>query len=405
MLNSWVPVEPGSDFPIQNLPVGRMRPRQGADRLAVAIGGHALDVGALAASTSRDAAELLAAPVLNPFLAAGPQAWGSVRSWLTELLSRERWRAAVEPHLYPLAEVDLLLPFEVADYTDFYSSENHATNLGTILRPNEPPLMPNWKHLPVGYHGRSGTVAVSGTSFRRPCGQRPEPDGPPSFGPCRKLDIETEVGFVVGVPSELGTPVPVTSFADHVFGVVLVNDWSARDLQAWEYRPLGPFLAKSFLTSISPWVVPLAALQSARTAPPEGDVPRLAYLREDPAHPWGLDIDIQVSLNGHVVSKAPFATTYWTPAQQLAHMTVNGASIRTGDLYASGTVSGPGPGQYGSFMEMSWNGTRPLTLPDGTRRSFLEDGDVVTLTAGASGEDGVRIGFGSCEGQVLPALG
>ena len=405
MLKSWVPVEPGSDFPIQNLPVGRMRPRAGDDRLAVAIGGLAVDVGALAESTFRDAAELLAAPVLNPFLAAGPQVWGSVRGWLTELLSQERWRSAVEPHLFPLAEVDLLLPFEVADYVDFYSSENHATNLGTILRPSEPPLMPNWKHLPVGYHGRSGTVAVSGTSFRRPCGQRPEPGGSPSFGPCRKLDIEAEVGFVVGVPSELGQPVPVTGFADHVFGVVLVNDWSARDLQAWEYRPLGPFLAKSFLTSVSPWVVPLAALQSARTAPPEDDVPRMPYLQEDPAHPWGLDIDIEVRLNGHLVSEAPFATTYWTPAQQLAHMTVNGASIRTGDLYASGTVSGPHPGQYGSFMEMSWNGTRPLTLPDGTQRSFLEDGDVVTLTASAPGADGVRIGFGSCDGRVRPALG
>jgi fumarylacetoacetase len=405
MLKSWVPVEPGSDFPIQNLPVGRMRPRAGDDRLAVAIGGLAVDVGALAERTFRDAAELLAAPVLNPFLAAGPQVWGSVRGWLTELLSQERWRSAVEPHLFPLGEVDLLLPFEVADYVDFYSSENHATNLGTILRPSEPPLMPNWKHLPVGYHGRSGTVAVSGTSFRRPCGQRPEPDGSPSFGPCRKLDIEAEVGFVVGVPSELGQPVPVTGFADHVFGVVLVNDWSARDLQAWEYRPLGPFLAKSFLTSVSPWVVPLAALQSARTAPPEGGVPRMPYLQEDPAYPWGLDIDIEVRLNGHVVSEAPFATTYWTPAQQLAHMTVNGASIRTGDLYASGTVSGPHPGQYGSLMEMSWNGTRPLTLPDGTQRSFLEDGDVVTLTASAPGADGVRIGFGSCDGRVRPALG
>jgi fumarylacetoacetase len=404
MLKSWVPVEPGSDFPIQNLPFGRMRPRAGADRLGVAIGSHAIDVGALAANGSHEAVELLSAPLLNPFLAAGPQVWGSVRAWLTELLSQERWRSAVEPHLYPLAEVDLLLPFEVADYTDFYSSEHHATNLGTILRPTEPPLMPNWKHLPVGYHGRSGTVAVSRTAFRRPRGQRPEPDGPPSFGPCRKLDIETEVGFVVGVPSELGRPIPVTSFADHVFGVVLVNDWSARDLQAWEYRPLGPFLAKSFLTSISPWVVPLAALESARTAPPDADVPRLPYLQEDPAFPWGLDIDITVRLNAHPVSVAPFATTYWTPAQQLAHMTVNGAGVRTGDLYASGTVSGPGPGQYGSFMEMSWNGTRPLTLPDGTRRSFLEDGDVVTLTASATGQDGTRIGFGSCEGRVLPAL-
>jgi fumarylacetoacetase len=405
MRTSWIPAEPGSDFPIQNLPFGRMRPRDGAGRLAVAIGRHAIDVGALAARAGHDAAGLLAAPLLNPFLAAGPRVWASVRAWLTELLGSERWRALVEPHLYPLDEVELLLPFEVADFTDFYSSESHATNQGAILRPAEPPLTPNWKHLPVGYHGRSATVAVSGTDLRRPRGQRLEADGKPGFGPSGKLDIEAEVGFVVGVGSELGQPIGVGHFADHVFGVVLVNDWSARDLQAWEYRPLGPFLAKSFLTTVSPWVVPLAALESARTAPPQGDVPKLPYLREDPASPWGLDIDIEVSLNGHSVSTAPFATTYWTPAQQLAHLTVNGARVRTGDLYASGTVSGPAPGQFGSFMELSWNGTRPLALRDGTERSFLEDGDVVTLTASATGEDGAWIGFGRCEGRVLPALG
>jgi fumarylacetoacetase len=292
------------------------------------------------------------------------------------------------------------LPFEVADYVDFYSSRHHAENVGRMFRPDAEPLTPNWRHLPIGYHGRAGTVVVSGTPVRRPCGQFLVPgDDVPAFGPSRRLDFEAEVGFVVGVPTEAGTRVPVGDFADHVFGVCLVNDWSARDVQAWEYVPLGPFLGKSFLTSVSPWVVPLAALEAARTPPPARDpLPRL-YLRDD-EHPWGLDLTLEVRLNGEVVSRPPFAGQYWTAAQQLAHLTVNGASLRTGDLFASGTVSGPERDQRGSLLELSWNGQEPLTLADGSARTFLEDGDEVTISATAPGVGGSRICFGEVSGRV-----
>jgi fumarylacetoacetase len=258
--------------------------------------------------------------------------------------------------------------------------------------------------MPIGYHGRAGTVVVSGTPVVRPCGQRKRPaDAAPSFGPSIRLDIEAEVGFVVGTGSPLGTPVRPAAFRDHVFGLVLLNDWSARDIQAWEYVPLGPFLGKSFATSISPWVIPFDALVHARTAPPAQDPSPLPYLRQD--EPWGLDLDIDVEWNGDLVASLPFDQVYWTPAQQLAHMTVNGASLRTGDLFASGTVSGPGRRQRGSFLELSWDGTEPVTLSDGSTRSFLEDGDTVTIRATAPGADGVRIGFGEVTGTITPATG
>jgi fumarylacetoacetase len=336
-------------------------------------------------------------------MALGPPAWRELRGRITRWLADDADRAFVERHLVPLGDVALHLPFEVADYVDFYSSEQHAENVGRIFRPGSPPLTPNWKHLPIGYHGRAGTVVVSGTPVLRPHGQRKAPeDDVPTFGPSLRLDFEAELGFVVGVPSALGHPVPVGAFPDHVFGVCLLNDWSARDLQAWEYVPLGPFLGKSFLTSISPWVVPLAALLQARVRPPARDPRPLPYLRDDD-HPWGLDITLEVRLDGETISRPPAAGLYWTAAQQLAHLTVNGANVRTGDLYGSGTVSGPERGQRGSLLELSWGGAEPLSLADGTTRTFLEDGDVVTLTASAPGPDGTRIGFGEVTGQVLPA--
>jgi len=285
---------------------------------------------------------------------------------------------------------------------DFYSSEDHATNLGRIFRPDGEALMPNWKHLPIGYHGRSGTIVPSGTPIVRPSGQRKAPtDAEPRFGPSVRLDIEAEIGFVVGTPSPLGSPVGVEEFSEHVFGVVLVNDWSARDIQAWEYVPLGPFLGKSFATSVSPWVVPLAALQEARVAPPYQDPVPLPYLQGET---WGYDIAMEVKLNGTTVSRPPFAGLYWTPAQQLAHMTVNGASLRTGDLYASGTVSGPLPEQRGSLIELTWNGTEPLALADGSTRTFLVDGDTVSIGAVAPGANGARIGFGEVVGTIQSAV-
>jgi fumarylacetoacetase len=404
---SWVPGADASHFPVENLPYGVFRPKgsdSGHGRIGVAIGDSVLDAGALASAEGHGAARELSAPTLNPFLAHGKQAWDAVREWLTERLTDDRHRDSVRPHLLAQADVVMLLPFDVADYVDFYSSEHHATNVGRLFRPDSDPLTPNWKHLPIGYHGRSGTVAVSGTPVRRPSGQRKAPaEELPTYGPSARLDIEAEVGFVVGVSSRLGVPVPVGAFSDHVFGVCLVNDWSARDLQAWEYVPLGPFLGKSFLTSVSPWVVPLAALQHARVAPPERSPEPLPYLRDVPGQPWGLDISLEVAVNGTVVSRPPFATMYWTPAQQLAHMTVNGASVRTGDLFASGTVSGPGPRERGSFLELSWGGAEPFALDDGSERSFLLDGDEVVITASAPGPGGSRIGFGGVQGRVAPA--
>ncbi len=312
--------------------------------------------------------------------------------------------ATVEPLFHPLSEVTLHLPFEVADYVDFYSSENHARNVGQIFRPDaEDSLTPNWKHLPIGYHGRSGTVVVSGTDVVRPSGQRKGPADPaPVFGPSIRLDIEAEVGFVVGVPSRLGSPVALGDFREHVFGLCLLNDWSARDIQAWEYVPLGPFLGKSFATSVSAWITPLDALEHARVAPPERTQPLLPYLDDSApgTEPGGYDLRISVAVNGHVVSEPPFSTMYWTAAQQLAHMTVNGASLRTGDLYGSGTVSGPTERQRGSLLELTWNGRDPLELPDG-KRTFLEDGDVVTLSAWAPGADGHRVGLGEVSGRVV----
>ena len=394
---TWVPVPDDSDFPVQNLPYGVFSRPGEQPRVGVAIGKSVLDLSRLDLPHAAD----FAAPSLNPFMARGREAWRAVRARLTELLTDEAHRPAVEPHLVPLASVRLSLPFEVADYVDFYSSEYHASNVGRIFRPEQEPLTPNWKHLPIGYHGRAGTVVVSGTPVVRPCGQRKAPADPaPSFGPSRRLDIEAEVGFVVGTPSALGSRVPTAGFAEHVFGVVLVNDWSARDIQAWEYVPLGPFLGKSFATSVSPWVVPLDALEHARVAPPAQDPEPQPYLRDE--EPWGLDLAMEVACNGEVVSRPPFAQMYWTAAQQLAHMTVNGASLRTGDLYASGTVSGPRPDQRGSFLELSWSGREPLKLVDGSTRAFLEDGDTIAIRATAPGADGVRIGFGEVTGTVGP---
>jgi fumarylacetoacetase len=325
-----------------------------------------------------------------------------VRAGITDWLTDPQFAPQLRPLLYPRSAAAMRLPFTVGDYVDFYASEHHATNVGKIFRPDSAPLTPNWKHLPIGYHGRSGSVVVSGTDIIRPCGQRKAPTDPaPVFGPSQRLDIEAEVGFVVGTGSPMGTSIPVADFAEHVFGVFLLNDWSARDLQAWEYVPLGPFLGKSFATSISPWIVPLDALHAARVAPPAQDPQPLPYLRGD--EEWALDLAIEVRLNGHAISRPPFATMYWTAAQMLAHTTVNGAPTRTGDIYASGTVSGPERDQRGSLLEMSWGGAEPITLPDGATRTFLHDGDTVTLTATAPGPGGTRIGFGEVTGTIQPA--
>ncbi|WP_345475233.1 fumarylacetoacetase [Actinoallomurus oryzae] len=399
-MRTWVPVPEGSGFGVNNLPYGVFSQRGELPRVGVAIGEQVLDLAELAASGLLADRRWFAAGSLNSFMAAGRQVWQPTRDRIMTLLTDISYRDEVEPALYPMSDVELHMPFTVADYVDFYSSRDHATNLGRILRPGDEPLLPNWTRLPVGYHGRAGTVVPSGTPVVRPCGQRKgEPE--PVFAPTAKLDVEAEVGFVIGVPSALGRPVPTGAFRNHVFGFVLVNDWSARDIQAWEYRPLGPFLAKSFATSVSPWVVPVDALDAARVRPPAQDPEPLPYLRCD--EPWGLDLTLEIEVNGHVVSRPPFAEMYWTAPQQLAHATVNGAALRTGDLMASGTVSGPRRDQRGSLIELTWNGTEPLELPDGTKRVFLEDGDTVRITATAPSPDVDPIGFGEVIGTIYPS--
>jgi fumarylacetoacetase len=327
---------------------------------------------------------------LNRFLALGRGAWEDTLSRVDELVSGGA-------ELVPLASVTARLPLEVGDYVDFYSSLEHATNLGRLFRPDAEPLLPNWRHLPVGYHGRSGTMVVSGTPVARPCGQRKAPaDAVPSFGPSRRLDIELELGFVVGTGSSLGEPVPASAFRDHVFGVVLVNDWSARDIQAWEYQPLGPFLGKSFATSLGAWITPLALLEDRFVPAPEQDPEPLPYLVAD--GDWALDLELSVELSGTVVSRTNARGLYWTMPQQLAHATVNGASVRPGDIFASGTISGSEIGTEGSLIELTWNGERPVELTDGSTRTFLEDGDEVVLRGSAG-----NIELAEARGTILPA--
>jgi len=396
MTTTWVEGAAGSPYDVDNLPYGVFTRADEDPRVGVRIGDFVLDATPVSAADMLDLHHVFEETSLNPLMAEGPLAWRSLRQWLTGLLTDETERDLVEPHLIPLGEVELLAPVEVADYVDFYASLNHASNVGNMFRPDEEPVLPNWRHLPVGYHGRAGTVVPSGTPIVRPSGQRAG-EGGPTFGPSARLDIEAELGFVVGAPSTLGTAVPTRSFADHVFGVVGLNDWSARDIQAWEYVPLGPFLGKSFATSISQWVTPLAALDQAWVDLPGQDPAPLPYLAVD--GPAGLDISVEVEINGEVISRPPYSSMYWSPAQMLAHMTVNGASLRTGDLFASGTISGPEKSQRGSLLELSWGGKEPFTV-GGASRTFLEDGDEVTLRYTAPGRLGGRIALGEVTGKI-----
>lgn len=401
---SWTGAAADHPFGLHTLPYGvftdAARPQP---RIGVAVGDAILDLTAASAALVPKHVALFRGGNLDALLAAGRATWTAIRAALTRWLTDERHAEVLAPLLVPVTDATMQLPFTVADYVDFYSSEQHATNLGRILRPGQPALPANWRYLPVGYHGRAGTVVVSGTPVSRPSGQRRLPDGTVVFGPSTALDFEAEVGFVVGTPSALGQPVPLTGFADHVFGVCVVNDWSARDIQAWEYVPLGPLLGKSFATSISPWVVPLDALGAARIRPPVRDPRPLPYLDDTGAEPWGLDITLEVRLNNQLISRPPLRGMYWTAAQQLAHLTINGACLRTGDLFASGTVSGAAPDERGSLVELSWNGSAPLTLADGSIRGFLADGDEVSITATAPGPEGTIVGLGEARGRISPS--
>ncbi len=394
-MTTWVEGAAGSAYDVDNLPLGVFSHRDEPPRVGARIGDRVVDLAPLAAAETLELADTFRAPSLNAFLASGPAGWAATRQWLTRLLTEERRAEQVVSHLLPLDDVRLHLPIDVADYVDFYCSLDHATNVGTMFRPDSDPLTPNWRHLPIGYHGRAGTVVVSGTDVRRPQGQRRGPDGP-VFGPSQRLDIEAELGFVVGTGSVHGSAVPAGDWQQHVFGVTLLNDWSARDIQAWEYVPLGPFLGKSFATSVSAWVTPLAALTAAACDLPGQDPAPLEYLQVE--QPAGYDIEVEVELNGVIVSRPPYRSMYWSPAQMLAHLTVNGASLRTGDLFASGTISGPEREQRGSFLELSWGGEEPF----GDGHTFLRDGDVVTLRATAPGSLGGRLALGEVTGKILP---
>lgn len=421
---SFVPVAADGDFPLQNLPFGVFQPRGGGARVGVAIGEQVLDLAALwqagrFAETSVAGTAVFDQPSLNAYMALGPTVWGAVRRHLTELLAEDGDRslrhddALCAAVLHPQAAVTMQVPAAIGDYTDFYSSRDHATNVGTMFRGADQALMPNWLHLPVGYHGRSSSIVVSGTPVRRPLGQTKDAaDDRPRFGPTRELDFELEVGAIVGRGNDLGEAIPAAAALDHVFGLVLVNDWSARDIQRWEYVPLGPFLAKNFATTVSPWVIGLEALEPFRVAGPDQDDPRpLPYLRgADRA--W-YDVTLEVLLQSAAmraedarsalsICRTSFKHMYWSLAQQIAHHTVGGCNLRTGDLLASGTISGPTPGERGSLLELAWRGSQPIQLPTGEQRAFLEDGDRLTVRGWCQG-DGYRIGLGECSGEVLPA--
>jgi fumarylacetoacetase len=404
--STWLDIPADHPFGLQTLPYGVFSTPDAPERkrIGVRIGDLVLDAGLAAEAVGMESGVSWERPSLNEFIGHGPEAWSAARAWLREVLTEARYREALEPLLLPLDGVTLHLPIEVADYVDFYASEDHASNVGKIFRPDNAALPPNWKHLPIGYHGRSGTVVVSGTDVVRPSGQRKGPNDPaPVFGPSVRLDIEAELGYVVGGATRMGTRVAVDEAADHLFGVVILNDWSARDIQAWEYVPLGPFLGKSFATSISAWVTPFEALEEAHVPLPGPREPQvLPYLEGGDA--FGLDVHLEVAINGTVVSRPEYAGMYWSPTQMLAHLTVNGASLRDGDLFGSGTVSGPARETRGSLLELTWNGAEPLTLDDGSRRGFLEDGDTVTMTAWAPGPGGTRVGLGEVTGTIRPHL-
>jgi len=398
---SWIEVPPGHDFPIQNLPFGAFSAPGRGTRAGVAIGDWVLDLAEVG---------FLDAPNLNPLLEEGPDAWKALRQRVSWLLHEDNPELRDNPSrqkdlLLRRQDVEMCVPVRIGDYVDFYSSLDHATNVGKMFRDPSNPLLPNWKHLPVGYHGRSGTVIAAGTPVKRPKGQLCSDDRNPVYAPTRRLDIELETAFVIGQGSELGVPVPVAEASSLIFGLVLLNDWSARDIQRWEYQPLGPFLGKSFATSISPWVVTLDALEPFRVPAPHQDPAPLPYLAGGDQPHYGIHLEVLLKTpqmdEPFSICRTDFRHLYWTMSQQLAHLTSNGASVRPGDLCGSGTISGPDPDSFGSLLELTWNGTKPLALPTGETRSFLEDGDTVILRGWCEGS--YRIGFGELRTQVLAA--
>jgi fumarylacetoacetase len=414
---SFVPVSADSEFPLQNLPYGVFSPTpRDEPRVGVRIGDHVLDLAVIQNAGYLDSAGLpegvFSFPLLNPFMELDREQHRLTRLLLHGLLREDEPTLRDDPvlrgrALLPVDAVTLQLPVHIPDYTDFYSSKEHATNVGIMFRGKDNALMPNWLHLPVGYHGRASSIILSGEPVIRPCGQFLPPDSEiPVFGPCRLMDFELEMGFFIGAGNPQGRPVRVNDADGHIFGLVLVNDWSARDIQKWEYQPLGPFNAKNFATSISPWVVTLDALAPFRVGAPSQDPEPLDYLRETDRGTYDINLEVHVTAEGQseglCVCSSNFKHLYWTMAQQLAHHTSTGCNLSTGDLLASGTISGPDKGSYGSMLEITWRGTEPVTLPGGGERKFLADGDTVTMKAWCQG-DGYRVGFGDVVGKVLPA--
>ena len=415
---SFVDVPAGSHFPIQNLPYGIFSRGVDRPRVGVAIGEMVLDLAALEQRGYFDGPYLagqhvFSAPSLNAFMALGKPAWQAARAAIQQLLRAGNPTIRDDDELkqrvlLPMDEVVMHLPAEIGDYTDFYSSREHASNVGRMFRGEESPLLPNWLHLPVAYHGRASSVVVSESQIHRPLGQTlPEGAQRPLFGPSREMDFELEMGFFVGPGNTLGRPIPVGQAVEHIFGLVLVNDWSARDIQRWEYRPLGPFLSKNLATSISPWVVTLEALEPFRRPGPEQDPEPLPYLRGGRRRAYDIHLEVhlqsQAMAQHAVISRSNFRYLYWNINQQLAHHTISGCNMRPGDLLATGTISGPTADSYGSLLELAWRGERPITLPGGETRRFLEDGDRVTLTGYCQG-DGYRVGFGEVTSLLLPAI-
>jgi fumarylacetoacetase len=414
-LRSFIDVDATSDFPIQNLPCGVFSSKDGrAPRIGVAIGDYVLDLWELEQDSRLDVGELgvFAGPTLNAFMALGPKVWSRTRSRISELLRHDHPELRDNPELRALAlvsmaEVKLHLPIAVAGYTDFYSSKEHATNVGVMFRGKDNALQPNWLHMPIGYNGRASTVVVSGTQVRRPRGQLKPPGAEvPSFGPCKRLDFELEMGFVVGQPSKMGEMLTEKQAEEMIFGFTILNDWSARDIQQWEYVPLGPFQAKAFATSISPWIVTREALEPFRLHGPAQDPAPLPYLKQ--ALPNNYDLQLDVSLRAAGMNEAMricrtnFKYMYWSSVQQLMHHASSGCAMNIGDVLGSGTISGPDKDSRGSLLEISWNGTEPVELPGGAKRTFLEDGDSLAMRGWCQG-DGYRVGFGEVEGTILPA--
>ena len=409
-LKSWVESanRPGTDFPIQNLPFGVFQTTRTPPRAGVAIGDFILDVGESGLQPARSS--------LNDLMSQGPEYWANLRRLVSRFL---REGSPTSPNaLIPRADAEMLIPAQIGDYTDFYASIHHATNVGALFRPDNP-LLPNYKYIPIGYHGRASSILISGAAITRPSGQlRPDPSKPPTFGPSRLLDYELEVGAFIGPGNDLGSPVPLGEAEDHLFGICLLNDWSARDIQSWEYQPLGPFLAKSFATSISPWIVTMEALAPYRVPArprPEGDPQPLPYLNDpaDQSH-GGISLNLEVSIQSeqmrrqgmppHQLSQTNFQHMYWTLAQMVAHHTSNGCNLRPGDLIASGTVSGPTETEHGCLLEMTRRGTKPVALPTGEERRFLEDGDEVIFRGWLEREGFARIGVGECRGVTLASF-